>query len=211
MFLHCQPQGLSPRLPQHHASQGQHSSPLNPNSELPIDPCPKSPFELLWELFFFTTEILLGCPLPLLSLPDTYYSWIFKYCLLLFLPYSWSPSEWGSPRPWLTPRNNCFKNYWFLLLLHAGIHLPTITSLLLSIITHPTLIVTTLIHPFACKRQQTPQVYSNPHKTLWTGEWPQLNLPWHEGVQGLSSQQHCKGSRLLAPSPLSSIQDFFHL
>lgn len=176
-----------------------------------MDPCPKSPFELHWELFLFTTDTLLGCPLPLLSLPDTHYSWIFKYCLILFLRYSWSPSEWGSPRPWLTSRNNCFKNYWFLLFLHAGIHLPTITALLRSSITHPSFIVTILTHPFARERQQTPQVYSNLHKTLLTREWPQLSLLWHKGIQGLSSHQHCKGSRLLVPSLLSSIQDSFHL
>lgn len=35
---------------------------FNPNSELPMDPCPKSPLELLWELFFFTTETLLDVP-----------------------------------------------------------------------------------------------------------------------------------------------------
>lgn len=132
MFFHCQPQGLF-----HNTMflRGSTQLLLNPNSKLPFDPCPKSPFELLWELFFFTTEtagvslasalsswyfsrknkgnIPLEAPLPFTllnsSFSDTHCSWLFKYSLLLFLPYSWSPSEWGSPRPWLTPGNNCFK------------------------------------------------------------------------------------------------------
>lgn len=111
------------------------------------------------------------------------------------------PSGWGSPSPWLPPGKKYPKNCCFLLLLSASIHLPAIISHYCS-----SALPSPLDSQFRLKRQETSQLYSDPHMML-TREWPITcsMRPQYKEVWWLSALQLCEAPQLLAPSLLPSI------